>query len=162
MRHLILKYSLTLACNSHFPKGVSAASNVAPGVLLICPLDKNRDSKTKTWILDPNIQILASKLHIFVPSGKLVPHRSMFSTWKIGYLIWGYQTFYALPKKTDFWPKTGIFGQIPAFWAHLVQYPTKKQCNQGAQVVFLLSRYQNFSFLPRKLGFLAQKRPNFA
>ena len=41
------------------------------------------------------------------------------------------------PKKLDFgpkngqiWPKTGIFGQISAFLAHLIYCLTKKQCRQ--------------------------------
>ena len=45
---------------------------VALGILVICPVDKNHDSKTKNWLWAPNIQILGSKLYIFVPSGLLV------------------------------------------------------------------------------------------
>ena len=73
------------------------------------------------------------------------------------------------PEKMDFWPinsqtwpKTGIFGQISAFLAHLIQCLTKKQFKQVAQVVLSLFEYQNFYLLPWKLGFLAQKRPNLA
>ena len=100
---------------------------VAPGILGICPLDKNRNSKTKKLTFGPEyIQILESRLHIFVPCGQLEPHRSMFSTRKrclIGSLIWGYQKFYSLPKKWTYGPTTAKFGP--------------KKCEQGAWVVFL-------------------------
>ena len=39
-----------------------------PGVLVICPVVKNCDSKTKKMLKAPNIQIFGSKLHLFVPS----------------------------------------------------------------------------------------------
>ena len=66
------------------------------------------------------------------------------------------------PKNSQIWPKTAFFGQISAFFVHLVLCPTKKQCKQGAQVVCLLCGYQNFCFLPLKLGILAKNRPNLA
>ena len=57
----------------------------------------------------------------------------------VGALIWGYQKFYSIPPKMDFrpkngqnWPKTGIFGQLWAFLAHLVPWLTIKRCEQGA------------------------------
>ena len=85
----------------------------------------------------------------------------MFSTRKrclIGILIRGYPNFYSLPPKIGFWaqkgqiwPKTGIFGQIWAFLAHLIRCPTKKQLC-GYQIVYLL---------PLKIGLLAHKRPNW-
>merc|ERR1719494_1086711 len=40
------------------------------------------------------------------------------------------------PKNGQIWPKTGILGQISAFLAHSIQYPTKKQCGQVAEVAF--------------------------
>ena len=111
----------------------------------------------KNWLVAPNIKIFRSKLHIFVSSGQLEPHRSMFSTRKrclIGSLKWGSQDFYSVPKKMGCWPKngqnwpkTGIFGRIRAFLAHLVPCPTKKQCEQGFHVVFPLRGCQNFCFL---------------
>ena len=73
--------------------------------MVICSINKNRDPQTKKWLLAPNIQISGSKLHIFIPSGQLEPHRSMFSTWKrclIGPLIWGYRKFYSIPPKNGF------------------------------------------------------------
>ena len=85
-----------------FLGGGSNGKNVAPGIVFICSIDKNRDHYTKNWLLAPNIQILGSKKHIFAPSGQLEPHRSMFSTRKrclIGLPIWGYQNFYSLPPK---------------------------------------------------------------
>ena len=64
------------------------------------------------------------------------------------------------PKNGQIWPKTGILGQISAFLPHLILWPTKKRCEQGAYVVFMLSGYQDIYLLPFKLGFKAQKRPN--
>ena len=107
---------------------------VAPGILVICPVDKNYDCHTKNWLLAPNIQIFGSKKHIFAPSSQLKPHWSMFSTQKrclIGFLIWGYQKVYSLPPKNGFlaqkwpnmtqnwhfWPNRSIFGQIWPFLA---------------------------------------------
>ena len=99
---------------------------VALGILVICPVDKYRNSKTKKWLLAPKIQIFGSKLHIFVPCGQYEPYRSMFSTRKrclIGFLIWGYQKFYSISKNCflasnrpnwaqnwHFWSYMGIFG----------------------------------------------------
>ena len=82
---------------------------VAPGIVVICSINKNRDHYTKNWLLAPNIQILGSKKHIFAPSGQFEPHRSMFSTRKrclIGIPIWGYQNFYSLPPKS--WDVTPV------------------------------------------------------
>ena len=87
---------------------------VALGIMVICPADKNCNYQTKNWILAPNIQIFGSKKHIFVPSGQVGPHQSMFSSRKrylIGSLIWGYQKFCSIPPKKDFWPKTAKLGQ---------------------------------------------------
>ena len=80
---------------------------------MICPVNKNSDSKTKSCLLAPNIQILGSKLHIFVPSDQLKPHRYMFSTRKKCW--WGYQKFYSLPKQIILGPKTAKFGPKLAF-----------------------------------------------
>ena len=65
------------------------------------------------------------------------------------------------PKNGQIWPKTDIFGQISAFFAHLVPYPTKNQCELGTQMGFLLRGYQNFCFLPQILG-IGQIRPRLA
>ena len=110
-----------LAWEWKFFWGSSNGKVVAPGIVVICPIDKNRDHYTKNWLLAPNIQIFGSKKHIFAPSGQLELHWSMFSTQKrclIGLPIWGYQKFYSLPPKN--WilgPKTAKFGPKLAFWA---------------------------------------------
>ena len=83
----------------------SSGKVVAPSVLVICPVDKNRGSNTKNWLLAPKIQILGSKVHIFIPSGPLEPRRSIFSTQKrclIGCLIWWYQMLFSRPWKLGF------------------------------------------------------------
>ena len=76
------------------------------------------------------------------------------------------------PKTAKFGPKFAflvILGQILSFLAHLVPCPTKKQCEQGAQV---FSRYvgiktfafssKNQDFCPRttKIGSLGHFGPN--
>ena len=131
---------------------------VAPGILVICPVGKDCNYHTKNWLLAPNIQILGSKLHIFVPSSQFEPHWSRSSTRKrclIGSLLWDTKSFTPSPQKMDFWPKngqicpkTGIFGQTWAFLAHLTQCPTEKQFEQVAKVVFQLCGYKNFYLLP--------------
>ena len=60
------------------------------------------------------------------------------------------------PKKLDIWPKngqiwpiTGIFGQISAFLAHLIQCLTKKQIGKVAQVVLHLHCISNNGIAPK-------------
>ena len=65
------------------------------------------------------------------------------------------------PKKGHIWPKTDILGQILACLAHLIPFPTKEQCRQVAQVVFLLYGYQNFYLLPQEIGFFGPKTAKF-
>ena len=55
------------------------------------------------------------------------------------------------PKNGQTWPKIGIFGHVLAFLAHLVPWVTRKRCEQGIQMDFLLRGYPNFCFLPKKL-----------
>jgi len=119
----------TLSSEMEFFWGGPNGKVVAPGILVICPVDQNRNYHTKKRLFAPNIQI-GSKKHIFAPSGQLEPHRSMFSNKKrcvIGFLIIGYQKFYSPPpknwifshKNSWIWLKTGVLGQISAFLAHL-------------------------------------------
>ena len=87
-------------------------------------------------LLAPNIQFFGSKLHIFVPSGQLEPHQSMFSTRKrcfIVSLIWGYQKFYSiLPQKMNFLPKNGQILPKTDIFGPFDPIPTKKQSGQVA------------------------------
>ena len=131
---------------------------VAPGILVICPVDKYRNSKTKNWLLAPNIPIFGSKLHIFVPSGQFEPYWSMFSTRKrclIGFLIPGYQKFYSIPKNWflasnrpnwaqnwHFWLYMGIFGPFDPI------PDQKNNANKLHKWFFSLYGYQNFYLLP--------------
>ena len=81
--------------NGNFFWGGFNGKVVAPGIVVICPVDKNRDHYTENWLFATNIQIFGLKLHIIVLSGQLKPHRSMFSTRKrclLASLIWGNQT----------------------------------------------------------------------
>ena len=50
-----------------FLGGGSNGKNVAPGIVFICSIDKNRDHYTKNWLLAANIQILGSKKAHFGP-----------------------------------------------------------------------------------------------
>ena len=107
--------------NGNFFWGGPNGKVVAPGILVICPVNKNCDYYIKNWLFAPNIQIFGSKKHIFAPSGQLELHRSMFSTQKmclIVFLIWRYQKFYSIPQKNwIFGPKTAKFGPKLAFLA---------------------------------------------
>merc|ERR1712218_270984 len=109
-------------------------------------------------------------MHIFAPSGQLEPHRSIFSTRKrclIGILIRGYQNFYSLsPKNWILGPKTAKFGPNWHFGPNIGIFgpfdlmPDQKTMQTSCRSGFLLCWYQNFYFLPYKLGFLAKKWPN--
>ena len=53
------------------------------------------------------------------------------------------------PKSGQIWPITGIFGQISAFLAHLIQCLTKKQIGKVAQVVLHLHCISNNGIAPK-------------
>ena len=95
---------------------------VAPGILVICPVGKDCNYHTKNWLLAPNVQILGSKLHIFVPSSQFEPqgqgqglqHEKGVS------LVPCYEIPKVLlhpPKKWIFGPKTAKFVPKLAFLA---------------------------------------------
>ena len=137
---------------------------VAPGIMVICPADKNCNYQTKNWILAPNIQIFGSKKHIFVPSGQVELYQSMFSSRKrylIGSLIWG--SFAPSPQirifgqKRPNCAKTDIFCQISSVLVHLIQCPTKKQFKQVALVVFYYVRTKTFTLLSKNRDFGPKK-----
>ena len=113
------KFSVFIIAKWHKPE--MAKNNgkvVAPGLLVICPVYRNRVYHTKNWLLAPNIPIFRSKLHIFVPSSQIEPYRLMFG-----------------PLKAKFGPKYAFLvfmGKILAFFAHFVLMSTKNQCDQGA------------------------------
>ena len=74
---------------------------VALGIVVICPIDKNRDHYTKNLLFGPNIQIFGSNKHIFAVA---------FSSKN--------QDF--LPKNDQIWPEIGIFVHFGPGLAHLV------------------------------------------
>ena len=43
--------------NRNFCRGGLNGKVLAPGILVICPIDKNRDDHTKNWLFGPNIGI---------------------------------------------------------------------------------------------------------
>ena len=64
------------------------------------------------------------------------------------------------PKTAKFGPKYAylvILGQILPFLAHFVQCPTKKQCEQGAQVGFPYVGDKTFDFSSKNQDFLPKK-----
>ena len=85
------------------------------------------------------------------------------------FFCYGYQKFYILPQKLGFlahkrpnlaqnwlfWPNISIFGPFDLM-------PDQKTMRTSCRSGFQLCWYQNFYLLPKKLGFLAQKRPNLA
>ena len=94
-------------------------------------------SKQKIDFFVQNTNIFGSKLHFFVPrslTGQCFQHERGVSL-----VPWyeGTKSLTPFPeKKILFLPKIGILGQILAFWVHFVSCPSKKQCKQGAKVVF--------------------------
>merc|ERR1712115_747256 len=60
-----------------------------------------------------------------------------------------------LAKNWQFWPNIGIFGPFDLM-------PDQKTMRTSCLGGFLLCWYQNFHLLPKKLGFLAQKWPNWS
>ena len=166
-----LFYSINKAASkTEFFWGGPNRKVVAPGILVICPVDKNCDYNTKKWLFALNIQIFGSKKHIFAPSGQLVLHRSMFSTHKRCLMVpWyeGTKGFTPSPQKMDFgpknsqiWPNTDIFGQLWAFLAHLIYCLSKKTMRTSCLGVFSIMWVPKLILTPVKLGFLAHKRPN--
>ena len=57
------------------------------------------------------------------------------------------------PKNGQIWPKTGFSGQIWAFLAHLIQFLTKKQFEQVAQVVFRFVDTKTFTYSHKSQDF---------
>ena len=85
---------------------------------------------------------LGGSFVIWVPKPLFINLKIRFF-WPQTSLIW--------PKTQHFWPKIGIFGPFGhmadqktlAFLVYLIPCPSKKQCEQGASVVFPSHRYQN-------------------
>ena len=113
--------------------------------------------QNKNWLLAQNIQILGSKLHIFVPSCQLEPHRSMLSARKrclTDSLIWGYQMSYLLPEnKFIFGSKMAKFGISPNIdlFSPFGPMPDQKTMPTRCLCGFPLCGNQNFCFLLLKL-----------
>ena len=82
----------------------------------------------------------------------------MFSTQKrclIGLPIWGYQKFYSLPQKMDFWPKTAKFGPFDLL-------PDQKTMGTSCIGGFSIMWVPKLSLTPIKFRIFGQKRPNLA
>ena len=147
---------MTHSSKRKFVSGRSEWESCSPGYKSDMPCwQKSLFQKEMTF--GPNIQIFGSKLHNFVPSNQLKPHRYLFlherGLSSIGSLIWGYQKFYFHPinngflgqlrpnlaKNWHFWP----------IWFHAWpknngnKMPTR-HCLGG----FPLFGYQNFNLLP--------------
>ena len=62
-----------------------------------------------------------------------------------------------MAQKRPNWPKTGIFGQISAFLDHLISWPTKRRCKQGAitwvtKLLLPLIKIRNFDPTTAQFG----------
>ena len=83
------------------------------------------------WLFAPNIQIIqVSKSPINVFNMKKVSYRT--PDMRVPNVLLPPQKMDFWPKNGQIWPKTGIFGQIWAFLAHLIHCLTTKQCGQVA------------------------------
>ena len=85
----------------------------------------------KNWILGPKTAKFGPKLAFLAKYRHFCPKYPNFWVKKAH--------FYSLPPKMYFWPKNGqiwpkigIFGQILAFLAYLIPWPTKQWCKQVA------------------------------
>ena len=65
------------------------------------------------------------------------------------------------PKNGQIWPKTDIFGQISAFFAHLVPCPTKNNANKVPRWFVHYVGTKTFA-LSSKIRIFGPKRPNLA
>ena len=100
-------------------------------------LAQKRPNLAQNWHYWPNIGI-------FGPLGPMPDQKTMrtsclggsFVFWVLKLLLTPKKIRIFGPKTAKFGPKLAFFGQILAFLAHLVQWPAKKRCKQGAQVVF--------------------------
>ena len=109
--------------NETFLGGGPNGKVLAPDILVICPVNKNRDYYTK---IDFSPQI--SKFRPWRPIGALPIN--FFNTKKVSHwipdmrlpkvLLHPPKNLEFLPKIGQIWPQTGIFGQIWAFLAHLI------------------------------------------
>ena len=104
-----------IAWKRNFFQGGPNWKVVAPGILVICPVDNNPNYHTKNWLFAPNIQILGSKLHIFVPSGQLEPHRQCFQHERGVSLV----PWYEGTKSFNPIPKNGFLAQSWCFWQNI-------------------------------------------
>ena len=109
--------------NEFFWGGGSNGKVVAPGILVMCPADKNRDYHTKKWLFAPNIQIFGQKSTFSPLAANWSLADQCFQHEKGVSLEWGYQKFYSLlPKNWIFCPKTAKFCPKLAFLAKYGHY----------------------------------------
>ena len=112
---------------------------IAPGVLVICPVDKNRDSQTKNWLLAQNIHFFWHGLHIFVPSGQLEPQYQHFQHERGVPDMRVPRVLLPPPQKWIFGPKTAKFGQKLVYLTKYFFWPKwshAQQNNNANEVIF--------------------------
>ena len=106
---------------------------IALGVLVICPVDKNRDSQTKNWLLAQNTHFFWHGLHIFVPSGQLEPQYQHFQHERgVSAAFW--QKRPNLAQNKHFWPNIGIFNQFDSMPD---QKTMRKRCPGGFSLMWV-------------------------
>ena len=100
--------------NEFFWGGGSNGKVVAPGILVMCPADKNRDYHTKKWLFAPNIQIVGQKSTFSPLATNWSLTNQCFNTKKgVSLVSWyeGAKSFTLSPQKNWFFgPKTDKFG----------------------------------------------------
>ena len=99
---------------------------------MICLVNKKSNSKTKNWLLAPNIKIFGSKLHFFVPSGQLEPHWSMFENRCFNHFRWS-----SFPRREqDFWSASWWRGHLCNFWRGLCHLDWRKELGELPQLCY--------------------------
>ena len=118
----------------------------------------------KNWILGPKTAKFGQKWHfwpnigIYGPFGPMPVQRTMRTRCLGGFpVVWVSKVLLPPvkvrmfdPKKAKFCPKKAllvIFGQILAYFAHLVQCPTNKSMRAKCISGFLICLYQNLAHL---------------
>ena len=100
--------------NEFFWGGGSNGKVVAPGILVMCPADKNRDYHTKKWLFAPNIQIVGQKSTFSPLATNWSLTNQCFNAKKgVSLVSWyeGAKSFTLSPQKNWFFgPKTDKFG----------------------------------------------------
>ena len=124
---------------------------VAPGVLVIYSVDKKSRSPYKKFTFGTNIQIFWSKLHIFIPSSQLEPHRSMGQCFRHGKGVSLVPSYEGTKSFTPSPPKNGFLtflAKYRYFFGSFDQMPDQKTVRTSCLGGFSVMMVPNFCLLP--------------